>query len=384
MYKIEDFYHILMEIKTIPLSFEISNIFDEIQDNISSQLSPLNTGFVSKGNPDKSNHFQWERNKTGYKSNGYGGGGRHEKIHYSHSKRSGSGGNSVGGNASYKKDIPVEDWESLRNFKTTKIEEPVKGIDKDLTEIRIALNKISVNNYAIQREIIVQKIYELQKQLSSPKTPIFVSQFNALDWEDEEDGDVEIQKENKEDVNLIPIGNAIFEIASSNKFFSELYAELYAELSKIFPIFNTIASDFLVKYMESLPKIRYVDPNVDYDGFCTYTKENDVKKATSTFIINLMKKGVLPLASVIDIILRLYEILVEYIHIDGKLNEVEELAENWAILITNSKDTILSEDDIWNSKIVPNLRTLSQMKPKELPSLSNRVIFKWMNILDSL
>jgi hypothetical protein len=383
MYKIEDFYNILKENKHIfEVSFEISQIFEDIQENISAVLSP-NNAFHSKGNSDKFSNFHWDRNKTGYK--GQNGGGRHEKIHYSHSKR---GSNS--GNSQHKKDIPVEDWESLRNFKTTKVEESVKGFDKYLNDIRIALNKISVNNYAIQKEVIVQKISDLQKQFAESKPIIMsMSKYDALDWEEEEEEEIEAHpigpdSSSEKDANLISIGNAIFEIASSNKFFSELYAELYQELAQIFPVFNKIACDFLGTYMESLPKISYVDPNVDYDGFCAYTKENDVKKATSTFIMNLMKKGVIPLVSVIDVVLRLYDILLEHIQMAGKLNEVEELAENWAILITNGKDTILTKHDIWSSKIVPSIKELSQMKPKEMPSLSNRVIFKWMNILDSL
>lgn len=368
MYKIEDFHTLYFETKTISLSSSISAIFDEIQANIVSVLPISNkVGTVS----------HWERNKSSEKGPRNMGSGinhshRGEKVHYSHSSKR-------------KKDIPADDWEQLRNFKTTKVEEPVKGVDKDINDIRISLNKISVNNYAIQKEAIISKMMELQNQ--SPKKAIQPSRYNLECWEDDEEEEKELPMEVSpavDDANLVIVANAIFDIASSNKFFSDLYAELYRELAAIFPIFRKIALDFLVKYKESLPKISYVDPNIDYDGFCVYTKENDVKKATSTFIVNLMKKGILPVQSIMDIILHLHTVLLEYIDTMGKLNEVEELAENWGILITNTNGTALVEEPAWVLTILPALTELSQMKPVANKSLSNRAIFKWMNILDSL
>ena len=45
----------------------------------------------------------------------------------------------------YKSKELEEDWESVRNFKVTKIEKK-EGIEKKINEIRIALNKISEKN----------------------------------------------------------------------------------------------------------------------------------------------------------------------------------------------------------------------------------------------
>jgi hypothetical protein len=367
MYKIEDFHNILFERKTIPLTTAILAIFDEIQANLVSSV--IETPYKPY---DKYAVSSWERNSIDRRHRAP------EKMHYSHSKRGGGGGGGSGTGG--KKDFSTEDWENLRSFKTTKVEESVKGIDKDINEIRISLNKISVNNYEIQKKAIVSKIVQLQNQ--SPK---HASRYEALDcWEDEEEMQpVEVTVPDIADTNLVTVANAIFEIASSNKFFSELYAELYKELSQMFPLFRKIATDFLKKYVEALPKISYVDPNVDYDGFCTYTKENDVKKATSAFIVNLMKKEVISKESVLNIIVQLRDILLEYMNREGNVNEVEELSENWGILVTNS-NSALSEEDVWKETVLPSLKEFSKMNPKEVASLSNRVLFKWMNILDSL
>jgi hypothetical protein len=70
-----------------------------------------------------------------------------------------------------------------------------------------------------------------------------------------------------------------------------------------------------------------------------------------------------------------------------KLNEVEEITENIHIIIANIfsyiQSTITEEHHtIWKNTLLPQLIVISQMKIKDFPSLSNRVIFKYMDIID--
>ena len=60
--------------------------------------------------------------------------------------------------------VPREDpvdseWELMRSFKPTKIETKT-GIEKNVNDIRIALNKISVANYEKQRDIVLNYVNE--------------------------------------------------------------------------------------------------------------------------------------------------------------------------------------------------------------------------------
>ena len=131
-----------------------------------------------------------------------------------------------------------ESW--ISTFKPTNIIEKRDGSDKIMNDIRIALNKISNKNYEANRNIVIEKINEL----------------SCLETKSED---------------LPKIANTIFEIASTNKFFSEIYAKLYKELLGQFPeVFTQILDTFVQGFTEKMKMIKYVDQNVNYDEFCKY------------------------------------------------------------------------------------------------------------------
>jgi len=248
-----------------------------------------------------------------------------------------------------------EDWESIRvanPFKITKIDKK-EGIDKLLNDIRICLNKITTKNYDTQKDQIIEYIHNMVAE----------NDENLLD-------------------DMSKVVKSIFDIASTNKYFSELYANLYKELCDKYPDFKTVIEVYITEYKEGIREIIYVDSSVDYDKYCNYNKINDKRKALSLFIVNLMKKNLVNTAEFIDIILYLQDLVFSYIDTPNKLNEVEEITENLFILITNSKAEIASETK-WES-IVNNLTKCSQLKAKDKPSISSRAIFKYMDVLDNL
>jgi hypothetical protein len=253
------------------------------------------------------------------------------------------------------KDRPSIDWENVRvpTFTPTKMQIK-EGIEKHVNDFRILLNKISAKNYEIQRDLIFIKINEI----------------------------VSANEDNSE-TDLEKIASTIFDIASANKFYSDLYADLYVELINKFEIFDDLLNGLLDKYYESLKNIHYVDHNVDYDGFCNYTKTNDLRKAMASFIINLMKKGAIEKEKVINLILSVQTLLKEYIDSDDRCNEVDEIIENFFLLLTQSVSTLQSEEK-WSSYILPYINLISKLKSKECKSLSSRAVFKCMDILDNL
>jgi hypothetical protein len=172
----------------------------------------------------------------------------------------------------------------------------------------------------------------------------------------------------------------VFEIASSNKFYSELYAEVYKAVIDQFPRFADAIPAFLQSYRESVRNIKCVDQNVDYDGFCTNNKINERRKATSTFLIHLMKKGILDQQQILDIIIDLQNLSLQYVEEDGHVNEVDELTENLFILMTMGSP-FLSENAKWTSEIIPVANAFAAMKAKDKKSLSSRTVFKYMDIV---
>ena len=253
--------------------------------------------------------------------------------------------------------INNDDWSVVRTtFKPTKIDVK-EGIEKDVNIIRTSLNKISMKNFESQRNLIVDFITSfLEKQ----------SEFL------EEDRILNIRK----------VGYSIFDIASTNKNNSALYATLYKDLVCKFEIFATILSEFVGNFKTTIQTILYVSPDANYDQFCAYTKANDSRKSTTAFLINLMKNDMVSQNTVVDIIQHFQGIVSQYVDESGRTNEVEEIIENLFILISQSSDQLESHEK-WE-EIVDNVKTVSIMKPKDHTSLTNRAVFKCLDILDSL
>lgn len=255
----------------------------------------------------------------------------------------------------YKKQSSKDDlsWKSIRNFKTTKIEKK-EGKEKLLGEIKICLNKLSSKNYETQKD----KILELLKELKTEKLE-------------------------NETINVKSIAQTIFDIASSNQFYAELYAKLYKELIGYDTIFVEVLNVFLSTFTNNVKEIHYIDPDVDYDGYCSYNKQNDIRKSTSVFIIHLMKEQIIPVLKVMSIIVAFQDISIQYMDEPNRLNEVEEIAE-MLYLILKCGISIFSNckaDYIWKFVITKNIQTFSKYKKNDKKSISNRAIFKYMDIL---
>jgi hypothetical protein len=108
---------------------------------------------------------------------------------------------------------------------------------------------------------------------------------------------------------------------------------------------------------------------------------NDSIKATSVFIVNLVKKGVLEQQLLLKLIIEIQEFLFEYIDSENKVNEVDEMTENIFLLVTESH-SMMKMNEQWNSQIISAIKQLSSLKPKEKKSLSSRAVFKYMDIMD--
>jgi hypothetical protein len=251
-------------------------------------------------------------------------------------------------------------WEKTKAFKATVIEKK-EGIEKSINDIRICLNKISNKNYETHRDTIIEYIEQIRKP--------------SDDSSDEEDVDNTIK-----DINLI--STAIFDIASTNKFYSELYARLYKELLEKFPMFSDNMNSVINSYQDDIHKIQLVDPNENYDKFCDNNKLNDKRKALSAFIVNLMKQSVIDKTIVSDIILYLQDIVIKNADIHNMVYEIEEITENLFIFITLSMGELNSHES-WE-KIKSNIVMISNYKAKEHLSISSRAIFKYMDILDKV
>jgi len=244
-----------------------------------------------------------------------------------------------------------EDWDSIRSFQTTKIEQKV-GIDVQIDLIRSYLNKMTDKNFIELKN----KIIEL---------------LDAL-----------IEDEAVENGEITKIGETIFEIASNNRFYSKVYADLYSELINKYDVMRTLFENSLNTFMELFTNIEYVDANENYDKFCKINKINESRKSISAFFINLMLNSIISREVVNNLMVSLFQQIYAFTTIENKKNEVDEIVENIAILyrkdIVEEFNTIVVD----NMTIIELINKFANSKSKNYESLSNKSIFKFMDLMD--
>jgi hypothetical protein len=268
--------------------------------------------------------------------------------------------------------ITDDDWNTIRTFQKTELRR-VEGIEKRIDTIRSLLNKLTEATYNLVKNEIFDEVKEIIEN----------NNVNENDSTADE-GSVVKTGSVVDEENITKIANSIFNTASSNIFYSSFYSKLFNELMNYHEVFKSVFEKSFSEFVGLFKKIDYVDPSVDYNKFCDNTKTNDKRRAMSTFIVNLMKEGVLHPDKVVDIIIELQEMISSYIKVANKTNELEELNENIFILVTNGKD-VLSSHGEWE-RITSKIKFfyVLKVKMKEYPSVNNKLIFKNMDILEEL
>jgi hypothetical protein len=254
-------------------------------------------------------------------------------------------------------EISNDDWESIRTFQTTTIEQNI-GIENDINALRLYLNKLTDKTFLDMREKIIEKI-----------NTIFI---NSTDKEDE-----------------TKVGTMLYEICSTNKFYSKIFADLFAELALTYGWLNVIFKRNYAEIMNQYNNIQYIDSEKDYDGFCEMNKNNDKRRAITTFYYNLALNGFIVKSGIVNILKDILISIMNMIKMNDKKNEVDELTEIVGILF--NKDMIEEVDDesddleeyyVMDQSIINTVSSLAQKKVKEFPSLSNKAIFKYMDLIE--
>jgi len=269
---------------------------------------------------------------------------------------------------SSRKDSDIDKSWHQPPFKTTVLEKKEGTL---MGDIRAYLNKMSVKNYDVNRNLILNLIKN--KTESAMREPDDTVTDTIADTTVTE---ISVNAEKTD--TILQIANNIFDIASTNKFYSEMYANLYKSLAQEFSIFNDILMNFLSTYTETMKNIQYINPNENYDLFCDYNKKNDMRKATTMFIINLIKNKTLSSDILFVIFDEIIAFLILNIEKEGHVNEVEEITENISLLVGNFCTLLKGTTQM---KLIEEIST---WKSKDKPSLSSRSVFKFMDMMDSI
>jgi hypothetical protein len=189
------------------------------------------------------------------------------------------------------------------------------------------------------------------------------------------------------DAELLPelnkIGDAIFEIASGNRFYSSMYAALYKELMSKYAFMETILTNKLESDIHIFNDFEYCSPDKDYDKFCNNNKTNEKRRALGLFYVNLMLEKIIPQEKIIALINELQASLADYITKENNVNIVEEMSELLFALITTGAGEMKTAKAEW-AQILAKITAVSLLKAKSAPSISNKTIFKHMDMLMEL
>jgi len=256
-------------------------------------------------------------------------------------------------------EINNKEWENIKTLKP-----PVK--DKTMFEIQLDLVRLNLNKLTDKTYIDIKvKVINILTEL-----------INTSD---------ENEQLSEDDNNKL--GNTIYNILSNNKFYSKIYSTLFADLVLVYPFLKTFVDDSFTNYLEQFNTLEYVDANKDYDKYCDLNKQNEKRLSTTQFFVNLSYNKVIPFNSMGLLLQNLLQLVLNLIDIEDKKEEVDIISNHIGILFTpimlREIETISSTNYNINDESFKDIITrLSKSKTKDYKSLSNKTIFKYMDLLE--
>ena len=244
-------------------------------------------------------------------------------------------------------------WEAVRNFESTQMQKR-EGVDASIDFIRKAMNKIADKTYDVLNKQIIDEIKKV----------------------------ADVGEETRAD--LEKVAASAFDIASTNGFYSSLYARIYSELCDHFgDIFVPPLKQALASFKDSYRAIEYVSPDEDYDKFCANNKENTKRRAMGVFFINMAGTSFgVELDEAVDIVQDIQTLLEQKIDEEGQQAIVDELACLEGEIVLGGKAQLEKVEE-WE-EITETVARFAKMKTRDHPSLTNKTVFKHMDIQDAL
>lgn len=213
--------------------------------------------------------------------------------------------------------------------------------------LRVFLNKISKNNYDVQKDNIIHIL------------------------------DIIHNKGNMEEVLLLYL-----DICSINRSLIETYVELWIDILDKYDTNNQYKLLLINKYNKSIDNIQYIDPDKDYDNHCKINKQNDKRRNLIIFVNKLIHKNSIDVNQLIILIHSLIVRIQENINDISMVNIVNEYIELFYFCIYENIEILKSTTD-WmfiNKFIKEHIKTDKVNKP----GLSTRAVFKIRDIDDKL
>ena len=249
------------------------------------------------------------------------------------------------------KPLDDEEWDSIRSFEETKMKKIREGIENDIALITKHLNKLTDDTF----DMCYEEVCDVLDRL--------------------------VEVANTED--MLVVCKNIFEISSSNGFYSKVFAKLLAntinKYEQMKTVFNENTKDFLKYFQE----YEYANSDEDYDWFCEVNLRNEKRRAYAKCVANMVNEGIIS----VDIIIKNISIMIHNFKLtideENKNFVSEQIIEIIFIMVNESYDTIKDHED-FDSFVKEDVVEISKMKRKEYKSLPSKCIFRAMELVDKM
>lgn len=255
------------------------------------------------------------------------------------------------------------DWTSIRNFHKTELNINKNGLNKFYNDFRTLLNKITETNFDNIALDIKQQLHILYESIEYTNHDIYKA------------------------------GEIIFEIASTNKFYSNAYSRLWKQLIDEFDSMNTVflknKEHFksLLQDFDSETSIYTMyetigDLGENYDLLCEYNLKHEKYISFCHFFSCLCKVDLINIDEIMDIIHTNLTFMYKAMNRKNMKKQCESCIEYvYTLYEVFKQDPILKE----NEKHIENVKLLNaykKYKVSEYPSFSSKIKFKCMDCLD--
>lgn len=253
------------------------------------------------------------------------------------------------------------------------------------TKSNIVFKAPSIKKSLTIVESITQSVRSILNKIGSSNTDGMLSSLVEIIDDMIESGD----DITGEDVHNI--SENITNVMSSNSFYSDVYTQIYVSLLEKYDFIQETLQIKLNEYITSYNSVVDVNPDENYDLFCSKNKENDIRRANTLFYTNLTKYDKIELDVLVDFITKLCEKIIKNIQTSESASLIDEIIENICIILINNKDIckqldtkISCSDETDNGTIQEYLTMLSKTKPKTLAGLSTKSLFRIMETMEEV
>ena len=242
-------------------------------------------------------------------------------------------------------------WESIRNFKATQVKNNSDDETKYIQNIRKILN--------------------------------IITESNSSDYFDEIYNNLLSVKENFGDKYEI-ICEDVYKLLSTNYLYSKSYCNIFGFLIKKENIFKLLLDSEIINFEKLFDNLIYISPDENYEKFCEYNKSNEKRRAKITFYSNLYLINIINDDDIYRIENILFDITNKILNIENKKNEIDEFSEYNYILVTTIFNNLNNNNKTYANILFNKVSEYSNYKVKDFKSITNKCIFKHMDIIDEL